>query len=116
MAKFKSFFWLEATSTKLYSGLKQLKMDLNALKCIQIHIPQKRPTNANKMVKNAKKWPKIANNCKISEITKYGEIMRNNETNSQKYAKNEPKNGQKMSKLKQSKISAFFWLETTSTN
>ena len=23
--------------------------------------------------KNGKKWPKIANNCKISEITKYGE-------------------------------------------
>ena len=41
-------------------------MDLNALKCIQIHIPQKGPTNA-------KKCQKITNNCKISEITKYGE-------------------------------------------
>ena len=26
-----------------------------------------------KMVTNAKKWLNIANNCKISEITKYGE-------------------------------------------
>ena len=25
------------------------------------------------MVKNGQKWPKIANNCKISEVTKYGE-------------------------------------------
>ena len=43
-------------------------MDLNALKCIQIHIPQKGP-------KNVKKCQKITNNCKISEITKYGEKM-----------------------------------------
>ena len=29
----------------------------------------------------AKKWPKIANNCKISEITKYGEKITNNDKN-----------------------------------
>ena len=29
------------------------------------------------MVKNGKKWQKITNNCKISEITKYGEKMTN---------------------------------------
>ena len=46
-------------------------MDLNALKCIQIHIPQKGPTN----VKNGKKCQKITNNCKISEITKNDETM-----------------------------------------
>ena len=50
-------------------------MGLNALKCIQIYIPQKGQQMA-KMLKNGKKWPKIANNCKISEITKYGEKMR----------------------------------------
>ena len=31
---------------------------------------------------------KIANNCKISEITKYGEKMRKNQKNSQKCKKN----------------------------
>ena len=48
------------------------KMDLDALKCIQMYIPQtgqKMPTNGKKW----QKWPKIANNCKISEITKYGD-------------------------------------------
>ena len=48
-------------------------MGLNALKYIQIHIPQKGPTNAKKNLKNGKKCQKITNNCKISEITKYGE-------------------------------------------
>ena len=42
----------------------------NALKYI---FPQKVQT----MAKNGKKWPKIANNCKISEINKYGEKMQN---------------------------------------
>ena len=46
-------------------------MPSNAFKCI---FP-KREKNANKMVTNCKKCPKIANNCKISEITKYGEKM-----------------------------------------
>ena len=50
------------------------------------------------MVKNDRKWAKIANNCKISEITKYGEKMRKNYTNLQKCkenAKNEPKTSEK---------------------
>ena len=37
--------------------------------------------------KKSQKWPKIANNCKISEITKYGEKMRTNQKNSQKCKK-----------------------------
>ena len=50
-------------------------MGLNALKCIKMHIPQKGNKIANKNFKNGKKWQKIANNCKISEITKYAEKM-----------------------------------------
>ena len=44
------------------SGLKQLKMDLNTLKCIKIHIPQKGPKNAKngKMAKNVRKLQIIA--------------------------------------------------------
>ena len=90
--KVSSFFWLETTTKKLYSGLKRLEMDLNALKCIQMHIPQK----GEKIQKNGKKWPKIANNCKISEITKYGEKNYKIDKNV-KNDKNEPKtakNGQ----------------------
>ena len=34
-----------------------------------MHIPQK----GKKMIQNGKKCQKITNNCKISEITKYGE-------------------------------------------
>ena len=30
------------------------------------------------MVTNGKKWQKITNNCKISEMTKYGEKMKTN--------------------------------------
>ena len=52
-------------------------MHSNALKCI---FPKKGKKYKN-MVTNEKKWPKIANNCKISEITKYGEKMRTNEKN-----------------------------------
>ena len=65
-------------------------MDLNALKCIQIHIPQKWP-------KNGKKCHKITNNCKISEITKYGEKMKKMSNNVKKMTKmglKRPKNGQ----------------------
>ena len=54
-------------------------MGLDALKCIQMYIPQKGQTNTTKIVENGKKWPKIANSCKISEITKYGEKIRKNE-------------------------------------
>ena len=42
-----------------------------------------------RMVKNAKKYQKITNNCKISEITKYGEKitkMSNNVKKCQKWA------------------------------
>ena len=49
------------------------------IKCIQMYISQK----GKQIQKNGKKWqkwPKIANNCKISEITKYGEKMRNKQT------------------------------------
>ena len=69
-------------------------MDLNALKCIQIHILQKGQTKYQQIVKNGKKLPKIANNCKISEITKYGEKMTTlykNVKKCKKNAKNEPK-------------------------
>ena len=58
-----------------------------------MHIPQKGLSNANKMVKNGKKCQKITNNCKISEITKYGEkmtkidIIDKNAKNDQKTAK-----------------------------
>ena len=45
-------------------------MGLNALKFIQMYISQKGQ-------KNTKKWLKIANNFKISEVTKYGEKMTN---------------------------------------
>ena len=37
-----------------------------------MYIPQKGQKNTKKG-KNGNKWPKIENNCKISEITKYGE-------------------------------------------
>ena len=76
-------------------------MGLNALKCIQIHIPQKGPKNAKKMTK---KWQKITNNCKISEITKYGEKMTKLDKNvkqckkMQKMGLKRPKNGSKLPK------------------
>ena len=98
-----SFFWLEITSTNLYSRLKQLKMDLNALKCIQIHIPQKGPTNGKKWQKSQK----ITNNCKISEITKYGKKMKTNYKNV-KQCKKMPKTGLKRPKSGQ--ISEFFFI------
>ena len=37
----------------------------------------KRANKYQKMVKNGNKWLKIANNFKISEVTKYGEKMIN---------------------------------------
>ena len=81
-------------------------MELNALKCTQIHIPQKGP-------KNATKCQKITNNCKISEITKYGEKMTkmpNNVKTMPKTGQKRPKNG----KISNICVSSFFWLETTS--
>ena len=50
----------------------------NGFKCLKMHSNVYYPKRTNKykkMVKNGKKWPKIAINCKISEITKYGEKM-----------------------------------------
>ena len=40
-----------------------------------MYIPQKVQKYGNKLSKNGKKSPEIANNCKISEITKYGGKM-----------------------------------------
>ena len=111
-----SFFWLKTTSNNKYSELKQLKMDLNALKCIQMHIPQKGPKNAKKMVTNVKKGQKITYNCKIPEITKYGEQITKIDKNVNK-CKKMPKTSQerqKNGKIKNKKCSSFFWLETTS--
>ena len=91
-------------------------MCLNALKCIQIYIPQK-GQKSPKRAKNAKKWPKIANNFKISEITKYREIMTTIDQHVNK-RKQMPKTSQtrkKMAKFK-TKMLSFFWLETTSKN
>ena len=49
-------------------------MPYNAFKCI---FPKKGKQIPTKMVKNAKKWLNIANNFKISEVTKYGEKIIN---------------------------------------
>ena len=68
--KFHNFFWLETTSKNLYSGLKQLKMDLNALKCIQIHIPQKGQKNGKKWQKNVRKLQIIAQFQKLLNMVK----------------------------------------------
>ena len=73
-------------------------MHPNALKCIF----SKKGKQIQKMVTNDKKWPKIANNCKISEITKYGEKMRTNCKNSQKCIKN-AQNEPKTAKFKKTK-------------
>ena len=42
-----------------------------------MYISQKGQTNTKKMVKNVKKWLKIANNFKISQVNKYCEKMIN---------------------------------------
>ena len=70
------------------------------------------------MEKNVKKCQKITNNCKISEITKYGEKMKTIYKNlkqckkGQKTGLKRPKNGQ----ISDFFLSSFFWLETTSKN
>ena len=59
----------------------------------------KRANKWQKMVTNGKKCQKITNNCKISEIIKYGEKMTTiakNLQKCQKMPKNRPKTGQKM--------------------
>ena len=50
-------------------------MGLDALKMPSNVYSPKRAKQYPKMVQNGKKWPEIANNCKISEITKYGDKM-----------------------------------------
>ena len=78
----------------------------------------KRAHKCQKMVKNSNKWQKITNNCKISEITKYGEKMTKIDKNvkhakkMQKIGLKWPKNGQ----LSEILFSSCFWLETTSKN
>ena len=50
----------------------------NGFKCFKMHSNTQSPKRAKQMQKNGKngkKWQKITNNCKISEITKYGEKM-----------------------------------------
>ena len=76
-------------------------MGLNALKYIKMHFPQKGKKIANTNIKNGNKWQKIANNCKISEITKYGEKMPNIAKNVNKMPKmvQNGKNGKTMVKL-----------------
>ena len=73
-------------------------MPYNALKYIF-------PKKGKKMKRNVKygnKWQKIANNCKISEITKCGEQMTKIVNKLSKIAKNVkemPKTGQNREKL-----------------
>ena len=50
-----------------------------------------------KRVKNGKKWQKITNNCKISEITKYGDKITQIDKNI-KQCKKMPNTGQKRQK------------------
>ena len=69
------------------------------------------PTNGNKC-------QKITNNCKSSEIIKYGEKKTTIDKNV-KQCKQMPNKGQKRQKngeIKKKKIASFFWLETTSNN
>ena len=52
----------------------------NGFKCLKMHSNvyfQKRAKKYQKIVKKGKKLLKIANNCKISESTKYGKKMTN---------------------------------------
>ena len=71
-----------------------------------MYIPQK----GGKNVKNGNKQPKIANNCKISEINKYGEKMPKIDNNVKKCQKR-AKNGQKMAKFKNKKCRRFSGLK-----
>ena len=61
-----------------------------------MHIPQK-GQKMPKMVKNGNKFQKITNNCKVSEITKYGEKMTKIDKNV-KQCKKMPKTGLKQPK------------------
>ena len=72
------------------------------------------PKRANKMVKNGNKCQQITNNCKIYEITKYGEKMTTIYKNV-KQCKKMPKMGLKRPKKWPNfgkKMFIVFWLET----
>ena len=70
-----------------------------------MHIPPK-GKKSQKMVKNGKKCQKITNNCKISEIMKYGEKNLKNSNNVKKCQKR-AKNGQKMAKFQKKVVIVF---------
>ena len=75
----------------------------------------KRAKKCKKLVKKWQKCQKITNNCKISEITKYGEKMTNIDKNvkqCKQIAKNGPKTAKKWENFRIFFVS-FFWLETT---
>ena len=70
----------------------------NGFRCLKMYsnvYSPKRAKNTKNIVKKWQKWLKIANNCKISEITKYGEKMRKIHKNVTKNAKKEPKTAKK---------------------
>ena len=70
----------------------------NGFRCLKMYSNVYSPKRAKKykqIVKNYKKWLNIANNCKISKITKYGEKMKTNSQKCIKNAKNEPKTAKK---------------------
>ena len=73
----------------------------NGFKCLKMHSNAYFPKRA-KNTKNGKKWPEIAHNCKISEITKYGEQITQIDKNVKKCRKL-VKNGHKMAKFKKTK-------------
>ena len=72
------------------NGFKWFKMHSNTYS-------PKRAKKCQKIVKNGNKYQKITNNCKISEITKYGEKITKIYKNV-KQCKNIPKTGQKRPK------------------
>ena len=53
----------------------------NGLKCFKMHSNTYSPKWAQQMVKNGKKFQKMTNNRKMSEITKYGEKITKNDKN-----------------------------------
>ena len=74
---------------KLIQWAETAKMDLNALKCIQIHIPQKRQKNA-KNGKNGNKCQKITNIAKFQKLLNMVKKLQ-----CKKMAKNGPKMAKK---------------------
>ena len=79
-----------------------------------MHSNTNSPNKAKKW-KNCKKWQKMTENCKISEITTYGEQITKIDK-SVKQCKKMPKTGLKRPKkiqISEILFSSFFWLETT---